>query len=95
MNRSWLIPLSDLLEAGVKLHGTTPYDTGGSTTSHVGDARIVERLMVAEALAAERLAEIERLSRMVEAMSAQSEAITALIVERSRPPAPSTQGEPS
>lgn len=74
-NRPWLIPLGDLQDAGVVV---TPTDQGGSTLSDPLKMVIV-RLSVAEALAEERAAEIERLMRVVDALTAQTAVMAAML----------------
>jgi hypothetical protein len=75
-NRPWLIPLGDLQEAGVVVAD----DTGGATTLDPTRMLIV-RLSVAEALADERAAEIERLKSVIETFAAQAAVMAAVIEE--------------
>lgn len=65
-NRAWLVPLRDLRDAGLRPSG----DTGSS--SEEGPADLVVRLAVAEALAAERAAEIARLEAVIAALTAHA-----------------------
>ena len=74
-NRPWLIPLGDLQDAGVVV---TADDQGGGTPTDPLKMVIV-RLSVAEALAEERAAEIERLMRVVDALTAQTAVMAAML----------------
>jgi len=79
VNRQWLIPLSDLEAAGVRVHMGQPHDTGHTTPLAV-------RVAVAEAVAAERGAALEHVSALAEALRAQAEAVTALLSALPSPP---------
>lgn len=72
INRPWLIPISDLEDAGVQVAAIQGTDTPE-------DAPMGVRLAVAEAVAAERLDALERMQDLAEAMHAQAEAVTALL----------------
>lgn len=78
-SRQWLIPLADLQAVGVEIHVDTASDTAETDATRM----ILVRLAVAEALAEERAAEIVRLAKVVEALTAQV-AVLAAVVEGRR-----------